>query len=108
MAVTLTAVELATRTRLAQADADAVLPVVVEMIQSYADAPDAIANWAAGRLAGWLMHSSRGSLRSEQAGDLRVEFAPSLTGALRHSGAQSLLSPYRRRRALSIPGRASA
>ena len=36
MAVTLTAVELASRTRLAQADADAVLPVVVEMIQGYA------------------------------------------------------------------------
>ena len=107
MAVTLTAAELATGARIAQAEADRLLPVTVEMVESYADAPDPIANEAAIRLGGWLVTSQRSSVRSERAGDLEVSFAASLVGALRHSGAQSLLAPYRRRRALTIPGRAA-
>ena len=107
MAVTLTAAELATGARIKQAAAELYLPVTVEMVQSYADAPDVIANAAAIRLGGWLVTSQRSSLRSERAGDLEVQHAASLVGALRHSGAQSLLAPYRRRRALTIPGRAA-
>ena len=65
-------------------------------------APSAIKNEATIRCAGWLAQQPAASVRSESVGDIRTGFAPSMTGALRHSGAMALLSPWKIRRAGAI------
>ena len=73
------------------------------LVERYApDAPQPIKNEAAIRCAGWLVQQPAAAVRSESVGDIRTSYAPTHTGALRHSGAMALLSPWAVRRAGAI------
>ncbi|MCY4592608.1 MAG: hypothetical protein OXE86_19050 [Alphaproteobacteria bacterium] len=77
-----------------------VLAAAWELVERYApDAPEALHREAVIRCSGWLVQQPAGSVRSEAEGEVSTSFAPSMTGALRHSGAMSLLSPWKVRRA---------
>lgn len=103
MAVTLTAAELAEAIHAEAAVAGRLLPVVAEMVQRYApDAPAVIQNEAAIRAAGYLADQPADARRSETTGSVSTSWAATHTSALRHSGAMSLLSPYKARRAGAI------
>lgn len=103
MAVTLTAAELAEALGMKQALADRLHGVAVALVERYAPkAPDAVQNEAVIRAGGWLHEQPPGGVRSETIGDEAVEYAPAMVGALRHSGAMALLSPWKVRRAGAI------
>ena len=73
------------------------------LVERYApDAPIAIKNEAVVRAAGWLAQQPAASVRSESVGDIRTSYMPTHSGALRHSGAMALLSPWKIRRAGAI------
>ena len=104
MAVTLTLADLAAALAVNDELAARLHPVAVALVERYApDAPEAVANEAAIRCAGWLLETPAGAVRSETTGDVRTTFdgARSL-GALRNSGAMSLLSPWKVRRGGSV------
>ena len=65
-------------------------------------APQAIRNEAVVRCAGWLLESPSSGIRSTSEGDIRTSFSPGMVGALRTSGAMSLLRPWARRRAGAV------
>ena len=70
------------------------------LVEQYASsAPQVLRDEAVLRVVGRLLDTPGASLRSEQAGELRSDYAPSMTGALLHSGAKSLLYPWRRKTA---------
>ena len=102
MAVTVTSAKLATVTGLSDSEALRLLPVVKEIVQTYAvDAPSALQNEAAYRVASYLGGSRSGlSISSLKVGDaVDIKFrGPG--SALRLSGGESLLAPYRVRRAI--------
>ena len=103
MAVTLTASALAQGLAVNQALADRLLPVVTALVEQHAPgAPEAVQNEAAIRAAGWLAEHPSAAVRSETTGDIRTSYDPGMTSALRHSGGQALLSPYKVRRAGAI------
>ena len=103
MAVTLTVQSLSEATGTTTAVATRLLPVVTEMVQGYApDAPEAIQNEAAIRCAGYLSQQPTDARRSTTVGSITSSWATTHTAALRHSGAMSLLSPYKVRRAGAI------
>ena len=96
MAVTLTAQALGEAADIDTTTATRLLTIVVALVDHYApDAPDALSNQAAIRTAGWISEHPSASIRSEEVGDIRTAFAPSMTGAMLHSGAKSLLYPWR-------------
>ena len=104
MAVTLTATELEAALAINAALAARLHAVAVALVERFAPgAPVAIQNEAVIRTAGWLMETPSGGIRSESVGDIRTGYdtARSL-GALRHSGAMGLLSPWKVRRAGAI------
>ena len=82
------------------------LPVANEMIEKYAPAaPEAVKAEAIVRLAGWLFHRVPRAMERVQIGQISLDFRPYLRAtpaALNHSGAASLLSPWRVRRAGAI------
>ena len=91
------------------ADADTatrLLKLALEIVTRYvnnSEAPEVILNEACIRLCGWLYESPAN--RTSQIGigpDISLRFNLSQNLALRHSGAMSLLSPYKRRRASPI------
>ena len=104
MSVTLTDAELAAVLAVNDAMALRLLPVSVALVERYApDAPEAVQNEATIRCAGWLIESPAGPFRSETTGDVRSGYDTSRAlGALRHSGAMGLLSPWKVRRAGAI------
>ena len=103
MAVTLTAAALSQATRSTAEVADRLLPVVTEAVERYApDAPEATQNEAAIRMAGYLAQQPTDARRSTMVGGVSSSWATTHTGALRHSGAMSLLSPWKVRRAGAI------
>lgn len=65
-------------------------------------APQAIRDEALIRCAGWLRESPVSGARREAEGEIATSFSPAMTGALRASGAMSLLAPWRVRRAGAI------
>ena len=74
------------------------------IVQNYAaNAPDAIANEAAFRVAGWLHLRSAAAPDSVSAGGIRMNWRP-MPGrnVLRASGAMGLLAGWHRPRALVI------
>ncbi len=78
-------------------------PAAAALVERYApDAPIAIKNEAVVRAAGWLAQQPAAAVRSESVGDISTSYAPTHTGALRHSGAMALLSPWKVRRAGAI------
>ena len=79
--------------------ADRLLDVASALCEQYAPkAPEAIANEAVIRCAGWLADTPAASVQSEKFGDVEVSFAVGQLSALRHSGAMALLGPWKRRR----------
>ena len=73
------------------------------LVEAYApDAPLVIKNEAVIRCAGWLFGQPSSNIRGEAAGELSIEYAPSMQSALRHSGAMALLTAWKVRRAGAI------
>ena len=103
MAVTTTAAQLAEAVGVDSTTATRLLAVATELVNRFApDAPDAIANEGAIRTTGWLAEQPSAAITSETEGDIRTSYAPSMQSALRHSGAMSLLSPWKNRRGGTI------
>ena len=105
MAITVTADTLATELDIDLTRATRLLSVASELVNDYCDTcPEPIANESVLMVAGWLWGNgaSRGSIRSEGAGPLRITYASEQKNALKHSGAESLLSPFKVRRAAVI------
>ena len=103
MAVTIPAADLGAAAQLAGDQATRLLPVVTALVEQYApDAPEAIQNEAAVRCAGWLGHTAAGSIAKVDTGPRSTEYAPGQLSALRHSGAMSLLAPWKLRRAGAV------
>ena len=104
MAVSLTDVELQRALSVNLELATRLHPVAVALVELYApDAPAPVQNEATIRCAGWLVEAPAGPFRSETTGDVRSGFDTSRAlGALRHSGAMGLLTPWKVRRAGAI------
>ena len=107
MAVTwlrLTVMELAgTLPSIKDAEAQRLLAVATVLVEKYApDAPDAVQNEAVIRTSGYLHGQPKDAVRAMSVGSISADFAPSRQAALRHSGAMSLLSPWKIRRAGAI------
>ena len=103
MAVTLTAADLAEAVGVDSVTATRLLAVATELVTRFApDAPAAIANEACIRTSAWINEAPASGVRSESIGDISTTFSPMATGALRASGAMSLLSPWKIRRAGEI------
>ena len=103
MAVTVTPQQFADETSADLDRATRVLPVVVEMITRFAPhAPEAVANEAALRFGGYLLGSDFGVIRREELGPMNVEYVTNHAAMFRNSGAASLLTGYKRRRAGAI------
>ena len=66
------------------------------------DAPTVVLQEAIWRCASWQIHATRGSISRSESGPRSTEYAVGQTGALRHSGAMSLLSPWKVRRAGAV------
>ncbi len=105
MPVTISPDTLSTEMGVDLATAQRLLAVASEIVTRYTPAaPDAILNQAVLMISGWLWGNaaSRGGIKSESAGPLRVAYAVHEKNTLRHSGAMALLSPYKVRRAAAI------
>ena len=107
MAVTISVADLAAATGATTAVAGRLLPVATALVVKYGpDAPDAIQDEAVIRCAGWLAGRNPTGATSEitEVGDWRSEkrHPAAQQGALRYSGAMSLLSPWKVRRAGTI------
>ncbi len=107
MAVTITVAALAAATGTTSAVAGRLLPVATALVLRYApDAPDAIQDEATIRTVGWLAGRTATGATTEttEVGDWRSEkrHPAAQQGALRYSGAMSLLSPWKERRAGTI------
>ena len=105
MAVTLTAETLRDRSSsLTLETATALLPVVAASVERYAaNAPEAVANEAAIRLAAWLAKNPPAGFASIAVAKVRLTFrAEPGRNALRLSGAMGLLAPWHRPRALTL------
>ena len=105
MAITVTAAVIATELDIDLTTATRLLSVASELVNDYCDTcPEPIANESVLMVAGWLWGngSSRGSIRSESAGPIRITYSSEQKNALKHSGAESLLSGWKVRRAMVI------
>ena len=81
-------------------EVDRVVDAATALVTNYApDAPGGVIREAIVRLSGWLLETPHASLASQKVGQVGYEYAPGQTGGLRHSGAMSLLSPWKVRRA---------
>ena len=103
MAVTILAADVAAAAQLDEPTGTRLLAVATALVERFApDAPEAIQNEAAIRVCGWLAHTAPGSIAQVTTGPRTTEYAVGQKGALRHSGAMSLLSPWKVRRAGAI------
>ena len=103
MAVTIEAADLAGPAQVDVAAATRLLPVATALVERYApEAPEALQNEAAIRICGWLVHTAPGSIARVETGPRATEYAVAQKGALRHSGAMSLLAPWKVRRAGAV------
>ena len=101
MAVTITAQELEGLIGSDGPGAARLLEVCTEMVNDYAsDVPDAVADEAVIRLAGYL-HEVPPGIMSQSVEDVG-SVAYKGTAPLRSSGAMALLSPFKKRRARAI------
>ena len=99
----ITAAKLAAILGTDMATAERLLEVSNLLVIKFApQAPNIIRNEAIVRCSGWLNESPSGGQRSESEGDVSTAYTPSMTSALRHSGAMGLLSPWKVRRAGKI------
>ena len=73
------------------------------LVERYAPgAPDAIKCEAVIRCAGWLLDAPSAGIKRESVGPLDSSFSPTMTGALRSSGAMGILTAWKVRRAGAI------
>ena len=108
MAVTITVEQVVSELGIKTATATRVLATASALVTRFAPAaPETIQNEAVLRCAGWLADSPSSGVRRESVGPLDVSYSPLATGALRSSGAMSLLSPWKARRAGVIAGDAA-
>ena len=103
MAVTLTAEALAEETGTDLPRAERLLAVATEAVQDYApEAPEAMANEAVIRFAGYPAQAGYGAARSVTIGPHTIEHVTNHAAAFRNCGAAALLTRYRRRRAGAV------
>ena len=97
MAVTIDADTLAAAISANATTAGRLLTVASAIVTRYApEAPDAIQNEAVIRVAGWLLDSPSSGLLERRVREREYALhRPTLTSALRSSGAMSLLRPYK-------------
>ena len=96
----LTAQTLAAALGVPQDRATALLAAMTALVNRYApDAPEAVRDEAALRVAGYLNEQPGAAVTSESVGDVATRYAAGNVSALRHSGAMALLSPWKVRRA---------
>ena len=70
------------------------------MVEGYApSAPQALKDIAVERAAGYMHEQPAAARRSARVGDISTSYAPSLTGAMLHSGCKSLLYAHRKKTA---------
>ena len=105
--MTLTAAELQPRIAGAAANdlatAEQLLNVARARVDDYAPtAPDAVANEAVVRFAGYLSQADFGTVRREEIGPRSVEYQTNHANAWRNCGAAMLLTRWARRRAGTI------
>ena len=95
----ITAAALALEIGVTQARAEQLLLVAKALCKQYAPfAPAPVKDESVIRCAGYLAGQPHAAIRSESIGDVRTAFAVTHISALRHSGAMSLLSPWKIRR----------
>ena len=100
MAVTITASELADEIGVTGSRAVRLLPVATRKVQDYApSAPAELQNEAVIRFAGYLGQSDYGTIQSETIGPKDVTYPTNHAAMFRNSGAASLLTTYKVRRA---------
>ena len=103
MAVTITAQEFAAEVAAGLDRAERILAVATAEVLEYApNAPDAVANEAVIRLGGYLAQSDYGTVREESIGPRSVSYQMNHAAMFRNSGAQALLTRYKRRRAGAV------
>ena len=102
MAITLTAAQLAEAIGSDTETATRLLSVCTELVNNFAaGAPDSVANEAVIRVSGWLKEQPPGVMSSGR-GRQRSNVYRGGMSPLRGSGAMSLLSPWKKRRARKI------
>ena len=80
--------------------AERLLDVASALCERYAPkAPEAIANEAVIRTAGYLAEHPSAARISGKVGDVEADYSVGSLSALRHSGGMALLSPWKVRRA---------
>ena len=103
MAVTLTAETLAVEIGATEERATCLLAVATEVVTRYApNAPEALANEAVVRFAGYLAQADFGTIRTESVGPMSVEYVVNHATMFRNCGAEALLTRFKRRRAGAI------
>ena len=101
--VTITADVVAAETGINEQRAGRLLDVATEMVDRYApDAPPSVLNEAVVRVCGYLAQQPSDARREHVVGAISSSWVATSTSALRHSGAMSLLSPWKVRRAGAI------
>ena len=101
MAVTLTVAQLTESIGSDTETATRLLSVCTELVNNFAaGAPDSVANEAVIRTAGWLKEQPPGVMSMDVQGS-EIIFRGGMS-PLRGSGAMSLLSPWKKRRARKI------
>ena len=102
MAVTITAQQLATAIGSDGPTGARLLEVCTELVNNFAaGAPDSVANEAVIRTGGWLKEQPPGIMSIDVGGGGEVVYRGGMS-PLRGSGAMSLLSPWKKRRARKI------
>ena len=105
MAITILADTIASELDIDLTRATRLLSVASEMVNDYCpEAPEPIANESVLMVCGWIWGngSSRGSIRSEGARTAQNHLQLRAEKRLKHSGAESLLSGWKVRRAMVI------
>ena len=105
MAVTITLMETQIALGLTTDETARHYPVATALVEEYARGstiPVEIVNEATVRLTGFLASTatSHGGIRSQKVDDLEVSYFSNHKAALRNSGAETLLSRFKQRRAL--------
>ncbi len=100
---TITAAELAAALGITDALATRYLGVAAALVDRYCPTcPTAVANEAVIRASGWLHSQPKTGAVSESQGELKIDYLFEAHGCLRHSGAMSLLSPFKQRHAGAV------
>ena len=98
--VTLTAAALSTEVNADLDRAERILTVATAIVEEYAPtAPTVLLNEAVIRLGGYLAQSDYGTVREESIGPRSVSYTLNHSMMFRNSGAQALLTRWKKRRA---------